>query len=147
RAMGSMQSLGTWPAVVPNSGGTAIMQPTGVIINGDLTAFFHPWQVDLYRQFYDPSFPGADPDVLQLPLYAGLGNHDYANNVNDCSGNEAADLLAYGANSCAAHAARYVRAMLGCETVPTFPARGIHAFDNNSLAYSWDIGTWHFVQM
>ncbi len=147
RAMNSIQNLGAWPGVLPNSGGQPISEPAGVIINGDLTAFFHPWQVDLYRQFYDPSYPAADADVLQLPLYAGLGNHDYANNVNDCFGNEPADWVAYGANSCAYQAARYVRAMLACGTVPSFPHRKVLSFDNSSLAYSWDMGSWHFVQL
>jgi hypothetical protein len=147
RSMNSIQSLGTWPAVLPNTGGHAVAPLTGVIINGDLTAFFHAWQLDLYRQFYDPGFPGADPDVLQLPLYAGLGNHDYANNVNDCWGVEPIDWTVYGNNSCAAHAARYIRAMLGCGTVPNFPHLKIHSFDTASLAYSWDIGSWHFVQL
>lgn len=147
RAMNGIQSLGSWPGVLPNSGGQPISEPAGVIINGDLTAFFHYWQVDLYRKFYDPSFPGADPDVLQLPLYAGLGNHDYANNVNDCFGIEAQDWIDHGANSCAFQAARYVRAMLACGTVPSFPHRRVLSFDNSSLAYSWDMGSWHFVQL
>jgi hypothetical protein len=147
RSMNDIQSLGTWPAVLPNTGGSAVEQPVGVIINGDLTAFFHTWQVDLYRQFYDPSYPMPDPDFLELPLWAGLGNHDYANNVNDCFGNETIDWPPYGANSCAVHAARYVRAMVGCGTVPNFPYAEVHSFDTGSLAYSWDLGSWHFVQL
>jgi len=147
RAMNNVESLGSWPAVLPNSGGQVIAPPDGVIINGDLTAFFHSWQVDLYRRFYDPSYPGADADVLQFPLYAGLGNHDYANNVNDCFGIEAGDWVPYGANACAYQAVRYVRAMVGCGTVPNFPHLKIHSFDTASLAYSWDMGSWHFVQL
>lgn len=147
RAMNDIQSLGTWPVVLPNTGGQAVQQPVGVIINGDLTAFFHPWQLDLYRQFYDPSYPTPDPDVLQLPLYAGLGNHDYANNVDDCFGNEFIDWPIHGSNSCAVHAVRYVQAMVGCGTVPNFAHTEVHGFDAGSLAYSWDIGSWHFVQL
>lgn len=147
QAMNDITSLGSWPAAVPNSGGTPVSAPQGVIINGDLTAFFHPWQLDLYRTYYDPDFPTADPDVLRWPLYAGLGNHDYANNVNDCWGNEIADWFVHGANSCAAHAQRYVRGMVACGTSSNFPLLQVHSFDNGSLAYSWDFRGWHFVQL
>jgi cytolysin (calcineurin-like family phosphatase) len=37
--------------------------------------------------------------------------------------------------------------MVGCGTVPNFPYTEVHSFDTGSLAYSWDIGSWHFVQL
>lgn len=51
---------------------------SGVIVNGDVTAFGHGWQWDyMHRQL------GA----LKPPVFMGLGNHDYQNNVNDCAQN------------------------------------------------------------
>ena len=147
QSMNSIQSLGVWPAAVPNSGGTPVAKPEAVILNGDLTAFFHAYQLDLYRKFYDPSFPTPDPDVLQLPLFPGLGNHDYANNILDCFGYEPIDWAPFGANSCAAHAVRWMKGMVGCATTPNVPYATIHSFDAGSLSYSWDFRGWHFVQM
>ena len=50
----------------------------GTFINGDLTAFGHRFQIDYMK--------GALARLKQ-PVYLGLGNHDYQNNVNDCSDN------------------------------------------------------------
>ncbi len=147
QAMATIESLGTWPAAVANSGSLPVLAPVGVIVNGDLTAFWHGWQLNRYREYYDPAYELADPDVMQLPVYPGLGNHDYANNVGDCFGVEIADWSVFGNNSCAAHAARYVRSMVGCGTVANFLPSNVHSFDPNSLAYSWDYRGWHFVQL
>lgn len=147
KAMNDVQSLDRWPDVVLNSGGRLVEAPRGVIMNGDLTAFWHPWQVDMYRQHYDPAHADADPDVLQQPYFPGLGNHDYANNVDDCWGSDPIDWARYGANSCAAQAVRYMRGAVGCGTVSNFDASVIDSFDVSSMAYSWDLGGWHFVQL
>jgi Thrombospondin type 3 repeat len=147
RSMNGIQSLGTWPAALPNTGGKPVEVPTWVTINGDLTAFFHPYQLDLFRQLYDPQFATADPDVLQLPLFPGLGNHDYANNVNDCWGLEILDWYAYPANGCAAQAARWMKGIISCGILPNVPNATIHSFDTQSLSYSWDYRGYHFVQL
>lgn len=47
----------------------------GTFINGDLTAFGHDWQIQ-----YMKSAIGS----IRTPVYLGLGNHDYENNVDDC---------------------------------------------------------------
>lgn len=47
----------------------------GTFINGDLTAFGHGWQIGYMRTAIKS---------LRTPVYLGLGNHDYENNVNDC---------------------------------------------------------------
>lgn len=147
RSMNGIQSLGTWPAALPNTGGTAVQQPAWVTMNGDLTAFFHPYQLDLFRTHYDPSFPGADPDVLQLPMFPGLGNHDYANNLNDCWGTEVADWFAYPSNGCAVQATRWMKSMVSCGIMPGVPHTKIVNFDAGSLSYSWDYRGYHFVQL
>lgn len=147
RAMNGIESLGAWPAALPNTGGTPVALPDGVIMNGDLTAFFHPYQLDLFRQHYDPQWPTADPDVLQLPMFPGLGNHDYANNVNDCWGLEFVDYPAYLANGCAVQAVRWMRGIVTCGIIPSVPFAQIHSFDVGSLSYSWDHRGYHFVQL
>jgi hypothetical protein len=48
-----------------------------VIVNGDLTAFWHSGQAGLYKKYYSKP-------KLGYQLYQGLGNHDYSNNANDC---------------------------------------------------------------
>lgn len=47
----------------------------GVIVNGDVTAYGHDWQWNyMHRQL----------GRLKPPVFLGLGNHDYQNNVDDC---------------------------------------------------------------
>ncbi|GAB3059248.1 metallophosphoesterase [Stenotrophomonas tumulicola] len=46
-------------------------------INGDITAFGHGWQRDF---MFDTAFKAYDGN-----FYWGLGNHDYQNNVGDCT--------------------------------------------------------------
>lgn len=51
---------------------------SGVIVNGDVTAFGHGWQWDYMHE---------QLATLKPPVFMGLGNHDYQNNVNDCAQN------------------------------------------------------------
>lgn len=53
----------------------------GTIINGDITDFGHKWQW---------SFMNDALNKLNHNYWYGLGNHDYANNVNDCFNNNCA---------------------------------------------------------
>ncbi|WP_421568945.1 metallophosphoesterase family protein [Stenotrophomonas sp. PD6] len=59
---------------------------TPVIINGDLTDFGHGWQRQTMQSLF---LKLAGPkDASNGPLFfPGLGNHDYSNNVNDCTNN------------------------------------------------------------
>ena len=65
-------------------GGAPVKQPSGLIINGDLTNFFHKshWEgfVGLY---YGIPFIS---EGVHYPIYLGLGNHDYKNNVSKLPG-------------------------------------------------------------
>jgi len=54
-----------------------------LFINGDITAFGHPWQ----RKFMTGA-PMRDGYVRNF--YLNLGNHDYQNNVDDCTPNHCA---------------------------------------------------------
>jgi hypothetical protein len=53
-----------------------------LMINGDITAFGHPYQISFMKSALNKHF-GRDY------LY-GLGNHDYENNIDDCFGNRCA---------------------------------------------------------
>ena len=125
----------------------AVREPLGVIINGDLTAFWQESQVTLYKKFYHRNKHDQSDKNLKLDIFPGLGNHDYENNVKDCWWREDPTLLLKGRNGCAKHATAYIKQMLNCDTVPNFPKARISSYDESSLAYSYDIGNWHFVQL
>lgn len=109
----------------------------GSIINGDLTAFGHDWQFEKYKQFYE--------NDLQMNNYLGLGNHDYANNVNDCWENNCATRMVWHlrdqVKSLNPHRFDYSESGV----YYSFPEyRKDH---RGSLGYSWEIGNVHFVQL
>ena len=146
---------GLWPksADAGKSAGRPIARPQGVVINGDLTAF---WQhlddattdeVRLFRQHYEPAAHYAVREALQLPLFPGLGNHDYANNVNDCTGTIPHYSYNYGSNACAREAIDYMKTAVACDHIKNFPTGTIVSFDRDSLGYAFDIGKYRFVQM
>ncbi|BAB73286.1 metallophosphoesterase [Anabaena sp. FACHB-709] len=107
----------------------------GTILNGDITAFGHSWQLDKYKEIWKQ---------LSVPVYPGLGNHDYANNVDDCY-----------ANNCAIGMVEYVRDAIKKLNPRSFDYRESNSYKFpelrteyiGSLAYSWDVGNIHFVQM
>ena len=146
---------GFWPksADAGKSAGRQIKRPQGVVINGDLTAF---WQhhtdintdeVRLFRQHYEPAAHYAVREALQLPLYPGLGNHDYANNVEDCTGTIPHYSHNYGNNACAHEAIDYMKTAVACGHVKNFPTGTVVSFDRDSLVYAFDVGNYRFVQM
>ncbi|MDQ4130785.1 MAG: hypothetical protein M3133_07345, partial [Actinomycetota bacterium] len=78
KAMNAVTELERWPeSGIALGRGDSVRTPTAAIINGDLTAFWHPYQARRYQQLYS---------YVTYPLYPGLGNHDYANNVDHCYG-------------------------------------------------------------
>ena len=143
--------IGSWPDSInipADRRGAAIPDPEGVVVNGDLTAFWHSWQVEKYMSFYhrndkDP----LNPHNLKLPFYPALGNHDYANNKNDCWWERNTEYLSDKGNGCARNASHYIKRVVSCGMAPNFPGQSITGFHESSLAYSWDIGNYHFVQL
>lgn len=113
----------------------------GVIINGDLTAFGHKKELESFSKLWVKPFMQAG-----LPLYLGLGNHDYENNVNDCYN-----------NNCATRMYEYMRDYLLTNpyhfSYDYQPSKVYYKFPKNhqdhkgSLSYSWNIGKIHFVQL
>ncbi len=48
---------------------------------------------------------------------------------------------------CAQKAVDYLKAMISCGRIETCPATKIESYDSGSLAYSWNMGSYHFVQL
>jgi hypothetical protein len=110
----------------------------GTVVNGDLTEFGNQ-DVDLndYINIYEHG--------VQSNVYLGLGNHDYANNVNDCF-----------ENTCASSMVWYLRDQVFTLNASSFDYSESGAYyefpsyrknHSGSLGYSWDIGKVHFVQL
>jgi cytolysin (calcineurin-like family phosphatase) len=108
-------------------------RPIPVMINGDLTAFGHSGQRSTTKEILDKHL-GGDYDF-------GLGNHDYENNINDCSVPE---------NNCAAGSISDMKDKYWGK-VDTFDlaARDIKGRKTfyGSLAYSKNYGDVHLVQL
>lgn len=101
-----------------------------VIINGDITEFGRKSQYE--------SFTKQTSNLINGPVFFGLGNHDYENNVNDCAN---IDEL-WSMNSCARFMVRQIQNLH--ETwYGVFPE---FSYDPNSLAYSWTYGEFRFIQ-
>jgi len=111
------------------------------VINGDLTAYFHPDQHAEFRAIYDIGFPWAYPVALKTPVYLGLGNHDYENNLNNCNS------FSTDNNRCAKNAINLIRGSVFLDYVKNMPSGTLESYDAGSLAYSWNKGPYHFVQL
>ena len=108
---------------------------TGILMNGDMTAYGHSNELDKYKSFYE----GLGPRI-----YVGLGNHDYANNVDDTYQNNAANrMVDYAVSEIQKLSPRNFDYQQFDDYV--FPEIRTHHV--GSLAYSWDIGNVHFVQL
>lgn len=107
----------------------------GVIMNGDITEYGHEAELSTMEEIYGK---------LSVTLYPGLGNHDYANNVDDC-----------WENNCANRMVLYLRDRVRALNIKNFDygEREYYKFPEivkehyGSLAYSWDIKNVHFVQL
>ncbi len=120
----------------------AVTRPTGVIMNGDLTSYFHKAELESYLSLW------ADPNSIKVPVWPGLGNHDYANNINQCTNIDDLHFTdLFDTNSCAGSAMSFVREMVSCNNVANFDADNINGFDLTSGSYSFDAFNYHFVQL
>lgn len=109
----------------------------GAIFNGDLTAFGHKEEYDKYIDYYE--------NKSTFNLWPGLGNHDYANNINDCS-----------FNNCAMRMVNYLKDRVKSLNVNRFDYYegkthykfpNLRKYHTGSLAYSFTIGKYHFIQL
>lgn len=117
------------------------------VVNGDLTESGRQKNYDDYTNLYK-SF-GA-------PVYEGLGNHDYANNVGNCAIPEMSNLYK---DACAISAVKRMLSEIKnysnnlshfnadvIESSAIAPGGTMH-FIKGSLSYSWDYGDIHYVQL
>ncbi|MBE8598251.1 metallophosphoesterase [Xenorhabdus sp. BG5] len=109
------------------------------IINGDMTEFGRQSTRDSFYKIYNK---------LLFPFYFGLGNHDYANNVNDCTeiGN-----FNFSRNACARESVNNMASEISNhyqkELLQNFSSDYNKSNLSGSLAYSWDFGSIHYVQL
>ena len=103
------------------------------IINGDLTAFGHPWQLEKFESLCAS---------LKVKTYIALGNHDYANNVDDCLRNRCA-------NGMVQYMWQWLRANAGSVKLSDLKHEksGLTDTWEGSLAYSFTIGHVHIVML
>lgn len=107
----------------------------GLIINGDLTAYGNPNEFAKFTSIYA---------AIKVPMYTGLGNHDYANNINNTYENHAANRMV-----------EYMIEQIKSNGATNFDYQVSNAYEfpnvettiKGSLAYSWDVGKVHFVQL
>lgn len=131
----SKQNRGPW-LDVNNKTSQAIKSHNGVyfyIVNGDLTEFGRSGTYKDYANVYKKN---------QVPVYEGLGNHDYANNVNDCYENSCAysavDRMVNELN-------KYARSLVNFSKDAS--RNSLTGTISGSLAYSWDFGDIHYAQL
>ncbi|WP_019219607.1 metallophosphoesterase family protein [Bartonella florencae] len=116
------------------------------IINGDLTEYGRRETYEGYTNIYKK---------LDAPVYEGLGNHDYANNVGNCTlpeeQNSSGDACAIDSLS------RMIKEIKKySEELPHFNQdikelsdasyKSVHSIEG-SFSYSWDYGDVHYVQL
>ncbi len=99
-------------------------RPKGLIINGDLTNYGHLDELDAYRNHWNARVQG-------IRIYPGLGNHDYANNVDDCTVNHCANrMMNFFKN--------FIRQTLSRPMDLREEGNFLNVQYTGSLAYSWD---------
>ncbi|MCZ2158657.1 metallophosphoesterase [Bartonella sp. 220] len=119
---------------------------TFYIINGDLTEFGRPQTYQDYADVYKS---------IPYPIYEGLGNHDYYNNVGDCT----IPIYNLSKDACAISAVKRMLKEIDkySSSLPEFnkhvtsrqliPFGTTHNMIIGSLSYSWDYGDIHYVQL
>jgi cytolysin (calcineurin-like family phosphatase) len=111
----------------------------GVIVNGDLTEFGKQGSdVEDYIDIYDLG--------VSANVDAGLGNHDYANNVDDCFTNFCASaMVTYFADQVSS--LNVIDFDYSVQQTPLVGIPSVRYDYVGSLAYSFEIGDIHFVQL
>lgn len=111
--------------------------PKTLIMNGDLTQYFHRHEYKKYAAFYH------DINGLEQ-FFPSLGNHDYDQGSASYGGDE----WIIGPKYCnGRHAVAYFRSAF-CNKIPKFDAKDrLTRYDPESLAYSWEEGKYHFINV
>ena len=108
-----------------------------LVMNGDLTSYFHPTERENYESLYH-NIPGIDY------YFPSLGNHDYSHAKGAKYGG---DQWGFGEAKCnTEHGIAYFKGGL-CGRIQNFYISRITSYDAASLAYSFDEGLFHFVHV
>ncbi|MDM5176114.1 metallophosphoesterase [Massilia sp. DJPM01] len=118
----------------------------GLVINGDLTRFGS-------KDHYLGKFQDMYMNQTSFPVWPGLGNHDYQNNINACGAPATMNW-----NYCGADMMQFLASWLNDNRSKTVSydltnysknssQMGWQRNISGSLAYSWEIGSFHFVQL
>ena len=110
--------------------------PKTLVMNGDLTQYFHRFENEKYASIYH-SIKGLQE------YFPSLGNHDYDQGSATYGGDEW-----IGPKYCnGRHATAYFRSSF-CGRIPKFDAKQrLTRYDPGSMAYSWEQGSFHFVNV
>eukprot|EP00514_Thraustochytrium_sp_LLF1b_P011954 CAMPEP_0184549346 /NCGR_PEP_ID=MMETSP0199_2-20130426/9541_1 /TAXON_ID=1112570 /ORGANISM="Thraustochytrium sp., Strain LLF1b" /LENGTH=690 /DNA_ID=CAMNT_0026944063 /DNA_START=100 /DNA_END=2172 /DNA_ORIENTATION=+ len=127
--------------------GATLREPRSVVINGDLTSYFHTHEYSLFNKYYTKASNDPSNETLRYPIMPGLGNHDYQNNVGGCTFLTEPHYGIQANYGCASKAVDLIRGAVSCNAIPDFPAEKIESYDEDSAAYSWNEGKYHFVQL
>uniref|UniRef100_A0A914WSV0 Calcineurin-like phosphoesterase domain-containing protein n=1 Tax=Plectus sambesii TaxID=2011161 RepID=A0A914WSV0_9BILA len=99
-------------------------KPRSIIINGDLTDYGHPEELNAFKVQWEQPIDG-------VRMFPGLGNHDIQNNIEDCA-----------MNHCGNRMMRYFISYLGKELNIRADYRQTNDFlfaeYQGSFAYSWN---------
>lgn len=121
-------SMGAAKALLAGKGANV----QGLIINGDLTAFGHGNELKEFKNLLG--------QLNGIPYYLGLGNHDYANNVNDCFNNGCArDMVDFEIQE--------INKLKIFDSDYSTIANQSSVMVTGSLAYSFNIGNIHLIQL
>lgn len=114
-----------------------------LVMNGDLTDFGRAADISRYQSFYNQHFKHARDNAVQLPVYIGLGNHDYENNYGECTNN-----VTLQWNRCSNDMINLIRGSVFKKyTGDAMYKDNLESFDESSLSYSWNKGKFHFIQI
>lgn len=86
-----------------------------LILNGDLTAYFHLDELSDYESYFHEQLPS---NIKRY--YPSLGNHDYKNNIDDTSffGDEWTPIPSVNTGCNAQHAMQYMRCGVARSSIP-----------------------------
>ena len=110
------------------------LKPKTLVLNGDLTQYFHPHERSEYEHIYH-TISGLKH------FFPALGNHEIEHGSGATYGS---DQWAGSSYCNSRHALGYIRSGL-CGNIPNFDPSRIVRYDSSSLAYSWEEGRYHFV--
>lgn len=108
----------------------------GAVIIGSPMAQIRPLPSAAFGNMFGVKPSGTSiMNVLNMPVWIGLDQSDMPNLEEPVDTNE----IRW-------EQARWMKGVIGCNSLPNF-AGNLKSYDAGSMAYSWEIGNYHFVQL